>query len=411
MFVNLEYEIIVLGSILLYPKVIDDNLIHENLFYNQNNQRIFKMLIECIESGIKPDIIVLSEKLKDIPASYISAITSKAFSTANIEFYVNALDELSKKRKLYNLIQQCREEIKGKSAQEIIEKIEDGLTNLNDNKKKGYLPIKEFIPKAIERIEKKYHHNYTGIRIGYRDVDYLIEDLPEGTFNIIAARTGMGKTCTALNIAHNMLKQNKKVGFFSCEMSGDLLAERFIQKIAMVNTRKMYEVKENEFERMTDACNEIYGLPIFIDDTPNIYLYELKSKARKMKREGIDIIFIDYISLIKYQNEKLSLYEKYGAISKELKQLARELNIPIMALHQLNREAEGGVPSLDQLRNSGQLEEDADIIILMSGNRKDENMELVFDVAKNKFGAAGACKLLFKKKYQLITDIVYEAKK
>jgi replicative DNA helicase len=408
---NQEFEMIVLGAMLLEPNILDDYNFYDDLFSKQNNKIIFKTIVECIENGVKPDIMVISEKLKDaeITAGYISSLTSKVLAVSNVAFYLKELEELSRKRKLEMMIKICAAELNAKTSQEIIEKIEDSLTHLNEEKSKGYLQLREYTTKAIERIEKKYHGTFGGIRVGYRDVDYLMDDLPGGTLNIIAARTSMGKTATALNIAHNILRQNKKVGFFSLEMSGDLLAERFIQKIAMVNTRKIRDLKKEGFERINSACENIYDLKIWVDDTPNIYLYDLKSKSRKMKREGIEIIFIDFLSLIRIQNEKLSLYEKYGMISHELKALARELEIPIVALSQLTRNAEDNKPNLADLRNSGMIEEDADCVVLLSGKRVDENVELIFDIAKNRNGSIGECRLMFKKEYQLISDIDYSA--
>jgi replicative DNA helicase len=235
----------------------------------------------------------------------------------------------------------------------------------------------------------------SGIQTGYYEIDRKIGGLQDGELILIGARASIGKTAIALNMAENIAREDIPVGFMSLEMSGTLLAERLLCDRASISLGKVKAgmFSESEFSRLNDAGETIYQYPLYIYDYSNASLFDLKLKARRMKRaKDIKVLFIDYISLITVAERKPH-WEKVGDISRELKSLARELQIPVVALTQVNRDAEGREPSLADIRYSGSLEQDADVVIFIHRDR--DSSEAKIRVAKNRQGPCGGMKLYF----------------
>ena len=260
--------------------------------------------------------------------------------------------------------------------------------------------IKDVLPEVVSRLEEdfKYGGKLRGVSSGYTDIDVLTNGFQGGDLIVIGARPSIGKTALALSMATKVaLQKNVMVGFFSCEMASVQLVNRLISGESRVNLRYSKKSKEGYFDKIVNAADKLYSAAILIDDTANIGLTKLKNKARKMKRLGIKLIFVDYLTLIQHGNQRLQSYEKIGEISKSLKQLARELNISIVVMSQVNRNAEGRMPTLAHLRLSGAIEEDADIIMFL--HRKRDGYETELNIAKNRNGPTDTIKLIFLPEY------------
>ena len=282
--------------------------------------------------------------------------------------------------------------------------------------KKTYLASREIIPDTISAIEQLYHRkeSCTGISTGFTDLDNMISGFQNSEFIIIGAQPSIGKTAFALTIAANMAINNKiPVGFFTLEMSGTTLLNRLIaseSRISSINLRSGL-LKPTDFDKFTEASGRIYEAPLYIDDTPNMKLSDLITQARIMKtKEGIEIIFIDYISLIETESEcKISRYEQLSEISRSLKSLTRELNIPIVCLSHLGRQSKNKPPTLANLRKLGSIDQDADVVLFLhrdsfagssdEQSRNPLNIPTELIIAKQRNGPLGTIPILFLPKY------------
>jgi len=254
------------------------------------------------------------------------------------------------------------------------------------------------LPEAVEQIEKAYRTSgeLQKVTSGYTQIEKLTNGFQPGDLIILGARPSIGKTSLALNMATRIsVKYSVPVGFFSCEMSRQQLVNRIIAAEGKINLAGIRSgvIRESDFSRITGVCAKLYLSQLIIDDTPDISLAQLKSKSRQMKRMGCQIIFVDYLTLIRYGKAQVPRHERVGEISKSLKSLARELEIPIMALSQVGRSAEGRMPTLSDLRQSGEIEEDADLIMLL--HRERDQQETRICVAKNRNGATDTVSLAF----------------
>ncbi|MDR1374757.1 MAG: DnaB-like helicase C-terminal domain-containing protein, partial [Treponema sp.] len=269
----------------------------------------------------------------------------------------------------------------------------------------------EWVNPAIESIEKFYNsiERYTGIPSGFDALDALTSGFQASEFIIIGARPSVGKTALALSMAANMSIHNKKsIGFFSLEMSGLSLIKRMISSESGVAAEKIRTklLKPSDFQSITDAAGRIYDAPFYIVDMPGMTLMDLRTQARRLRsQEKVEIIFIDYLGLIVSENSRLPRYEQFAEISRSLKSLARELAIPLVALSQLRRDAEGKQPTLADIRESGSIEQDADVILFLHRDREsdkkagganqgnDIKTELI--VAKQRNGPVGIVDIAF----------------
>ena len=264
--------------------------------------------------------------------------------------------------------------------------------------------------KQIEELAKR-KHQYTGVPSGFADLDSMTSGFQDSELIIIGARPSVGKTAFALNLASHMaLRERMPVCFFSLEMSDLSLTNRILSSEARIDSEKVKSglIKPSDIQSLMDAASRIYDAPMYIVDVPNIKLLDLRSLARRMKSEkSVKVIFIDYLTLITHENSDLPRWEQISSISRSLKALARELRIPVIALSQLKREAEGKQPSLADLRESGSIEQDADMIMFLHrereiDKRQDERSPYIptdLLVAKHRNGPVGKVSLLFFNKY------------
>ncbi|AHH03068.1 Replicative DNA helicase [Borrelia nietonii YOR] len=424
----------VISSIFYNPGKVEEALLYlkPDDFYNQNHEMIFKAMISLYEKRENIDPITVFEEVSSLtPKSqllsnfkaltglqdYLSFLSGYLPTDKTINVYVKIVKEhrirrdISKiSRELNDLANDSTKKVEQfvEEAQRQILSIELDCSNKNFNHAK--VVAERVHAEIYERSVKKREVNF-GIPTGFKKVDSLIGGFRESDFIIIGARPSVGKTAFALNIASSIALRNdkkRKVGFFSLEMTSDALIKRIIAAQANIDSFKIQNsiLSSHEIKAINDVVNDISNSEFYIEDTANISLLTLATQARKLKRfSGVDILFVDYISLISLEAKNIPRHEQVASISKALKELARELKIPIIALSQLTRDTEGREPSLASLRESGALEQDADIVILLHrdkdlrGSSDDERVVSAVDtkviVAKHRNGPTGRADVLF----------------
>ena len=409
-----SHEKRILGYIVKKNALYDDIGLTTDDFTDRNYKLIFSAISKIVESGNEANDLTIFEKVKEsgnVPIEFITSLTENISTTANIKYHTDILKESSYKRKLHKLSVRIQDLLKAKNTgQYIADQIDQELTAIIDNTQTGRIKkISELIPDALNRIEYAVHHKgmLSGLSTGFPKLDFMTGGLQNGDMIVIASRTSIGKTAMALCMASNMaIRKIEPIGLFSSEMSDKLIVDRLIAingRLPLTNM-KHGNITTADFSKITESARDINDSPIWINDTPNIPLLDLKSQTRKMKRMGIKIVFIDYLTLIKHGDPRMPRYERVGEISKSLKALARELNIPIVVMSQLNRQSEGAKPSLADLRQSGEIEEDSDIIMLIHReDRESEKAELT--IAKHRNGPCGKIDFSYFAQYTKFEEV------
>ncbi len=418
---NAEAEQAALGALLLDPDAVPHILryLRPDDFYVNANKNVFAAIVSLFEKGQKADLITLADEMRVLGSldqsggpAYIAKLTDSVPSSANMEYYAKIVQECSIRRNLLRLAADISQKAHDESIDTgmLLDELQESIFEVNqDRQTVSYRSVREIVPDAMKMIEElaKNKNQYTGVPSGYAELDSMTSGFQDSELIIIGARPSVGKTAFALNIAsHVALRERMPVCFFSLEMSDLSLTYRILSSEARIDSEKVKSglIKPSDIQSLMDAASRIYDAPMYIVDVPNIKLLDLRSLARRMKSEkDVKIIFIDYITLITHENSDLPRWEQISSISRSLKALARELRIPVVALSQLKREAEGKQPSLTDLRESGSIEQDADLIMFLHrereiDKRKDERSPYTptdLLVAKHRNGPVGKVGLLF----------------
>jgi replicative DNA helicase len=409
---NEDAEIATLGAVLMDAEALSTilTIIRPDDFYKSAHQRIYEAILALYERGQTVDLITLSEELRargtlDLcgGSAYISHLTSAVPTSANVEFYARIVQSASIRRTLTRVSQEiiAQTHDDGTEISVILEDAERRIFEISDRNQTGtYAPAKDIVKLTFEAIEKHYHSKteYTGIPSGFKDLDQLTMGFQNSEFVVIGARPSVGKTAFALSIAATMaIRQKIPVGFFSLEMSAMAIMQRLLSMEARLDSQRMRTgmLSPADFSRIIEACNRLYEAPLYISDSPDLKILDLRAQARRMKsKQDVKIIFIDYISLIGSDNRDLPRHEQIAEISRSLKALARELELPVVALSQVRRETEGKKPTLADLRESGSIEQDADVVLFIhTDDLKLETREIA--VAKQRNGPVGDIQLAF----------------
>ncbi len=425
---NSEAEQATLGAMLLDWSSVNDTvaLLRPEHFYDQRNQVIFESIVRLSVNGIQGDLLTLIEDLRKNDKletagglSYISTLADTVPTSANIHNYAQIVLENATRRNLIAVSAEIKADSfdETKNSRTILEEAEKKIFKLADtNQTTQVYDMKDVIPRVIQLIDQRYknHNTYSGIPSGYTQLDSMTSGFQKSEMIIVGARPSMGKTALALSMMQNIAVENKiPCGFFSLEMSADQISQRLLSQVARIPSTKLRSglLKTEDFQKLQNAAGLCFDAPLYIVDTPNMKLLDLRAMARRMKvNQKVQIIFIDYIGLITSENSDAPVYDQQSAISKSLKSLARELEIPIVVLCQVARAAEGDEPNLAQLRGSGSIEQDADMVIFIHGNRTkqtdqdgDNSSPAVLDrkliVAKQRNGPIGDVDLLFISAY------------
>ena len=396
----------------------NENL-NANDFYNQAHKIIFDAINELILENKKIDIITLNNKLeeKDLlkeigGREFIINLASEFYTSANLTEHVKIIKNKSLLRKIINTSSQIiLESYKAqRPAELILEDAEKNIFNIIQNKSSNeFAHLREILIDVINQIEKisKSPDKIIGLPTGLVDFDYKTSGLQNSDLILLAARPSMGKTAFALNIAENVaLNQNKGVAIFSLEMSKFQLANRLLCSNARINAQNLRtgNLNQKDWADITEALGNLSMAKIYIDDTPGISVAQLRAKARKLKLEkNISLIIIDYLQLMSGSNKNPSRQQEISEISRALKSTARELNLPIIALSQLSRACEARAdhrPMLSDLRESGAIEQDADLVAFLyrdeyynPDTEKKNIAELI--IAKQRNGPTGTIELLW----------------
>lgn len=385
---SIEAEQSVVGAMLMDKEAIMTaaEVITGKDFYQTSYGTIFESMVELYNEGKPVDLITLQARLKekDVPEEissleFVRELIAAVPTSANVRYYAEIVYEKSMMRKLIKLNEEIANMcyVGAEPMEAILEKTEKKVFELTQNRNSGdFTPIKEVVLNALDKIEKasKNKGAVTGIPTGFIDLDYKLSGLQPSDLILVAARPSMGKTAFVLNIAqHIAFKKNKSVAIFSLEMSKEQLVNRLFSLESQVDSQALRtgNLKDADWEKLIEGAGIIGKSNLIIDDTPGISVTELRSKCRKFKMEkGLDIIIIDYLQLMSGSigGRSDSRQQEISDISRSLKGVARELNVPVIALSQLSRAVEQRPehrPMLSDLRESGAIEQDADVVMFI----------------------------------------------
>jgi replicative DNA helicase len=420
---NLDAERSVLGAILLDNNALNtaiENLRAEDFFLDQH-RRVFTQMIALGEAQQAIDLITLTEELHrrgDLEASggapYLASLADGMPKVSNVEHYARIVKEKAMLRNLihttHNIQQRAFEGEDG--ADMILDNAESSIFLLaEDRVKAGLIPVKDIVRDNFERLEKifKEGKSITGIPTGYVELDKLTSGLQPSELLILAARPSQGKTALALNLAENIaIRAGQPVAIFSLEMSKESLLQRLVASVAQIDAHKFRtgHLSRTDWTSMTDALGTISSAPLWVDDAGSISVLEIGAKARRLKRDkGLSLLIVDYLQLITARGRFGNRQEEVASISRGLKGLAKELQIPVLVLSQLTRapERDERGPQLSDLRESGAIEQDADVVMFIyrphffkAGASPEEREETELRIAKQRNGPTDNVKFVFR---------------
>lgn len=428
---NLEAEQSVIGSMLMDREAITiaSEQIMGDDFYSKQYGILFDTMVELNDSGKPVDLVTLQNRLKEkgVPPEissleYIKDIMSAPITSANIKHYAKIVADKSMLRKVIRAVEEIANECyaQNDSVDVLMDQTEKKVFDIIQKRNSGdFVPIRQVVMNAMNMIEEasKNKGAVTGIATGFLDLDYKTAGMQPSDLILVAARPSMGKTAFVLNIAqHVAFKDNKAVAIFSLEMSKEQLVNRLMSLESKVNSQAIRtgNMKEDEWERLIESADVIGRSKLLIDDTPGISIGELRSKCRKFKLEyDLQMIIIDYLQLMTGTGKNESRQQEISDISRSLKALARELKVPVIALSQLSRAVEQRPdhrPMLSDLRESGAIEQDADVVMFIYRDdyyNKDTEMKNVAEIiiAKQRNGAIGTINLAWLPDYTQFANL------
>ncbi|WP_408955330.1 replicative DNA helicase [Natroniella sp. ANB-PHB2] len=428
---SLEAEKSTLGSMLLdrdaIAKVIE--ILQPEDFYRQTHAIIFNVINDLFDKGEPVDLVTVSEQLREKDkleeiggASYITSVVNSVPTATNVKHYAKIVEEKSILRKLIKTSNQIAQ-LGYQGDQEIdfvLDEAEQLVFNLSQRRTtQSFSGIKDILMDTFDNLEQLYKHknDVTGVPTGFRDLDKMTSGFQKADLVIIAARPSMGKTALALNIAqHAAVKEETPVAIFSLEMSKAQLVQRMLCSEAQVDSHRLRTgyLNETDWRRISQAAGRLGEAKIFIDDTPGITVMEMRAKARRIQAEhGLDLILIDYLQLMQGRRNSESRQQEVSQISRSLKGLARELDVPVVSLSQLSRAVEqrnDKRPQLSDLRSSGSIEQDADVVAFIYRddyyNPESEKAGITeIIIGKQRNGPVGTVELAFQKEYTKFVDL------
>lgn len=430
---NIEAEQAVLGAMLIKKEAIAEvsQLLKPSDFYREAHRIVYETMLELFNRNEAVDLITVTEQLRKNDSlekaggiAFVTSLANAVPTAANVEYHARIVEE---KAQLRNLINSATE-IAGMAYEanddiaDVMDKSEKMILEVAARQNGGaFIPIKEILMDTFSKIEKLYESKggLTGLPSGFKDLDKLTSGLQPSDLILVAARPSMGKTAFTLNIAtHVAVHENKSVAFFSLEMSKEQLVQRMLCSEGGIDSQRLRvgELEENDWEKLINAADQLSRAPIYIDDTAGITVMELRSKARRLKAEhDLQLIVIDYLQLMQGRSSKNSdnRQQEISEISRSLKALARELNVPVIALSQLSRSVESRQvkkPMLSDLRESGSLEQDADIVMFLyredyyDPETENKNITDVI-IAKHRNGPVDTIQLFFHKQFTKFADL------
>lgn len=430
---NMEAESSVLGAILIDHESINKVLefLKEQDFYREANRRVFAAMVALSEKHEPTDVITLADylqargQLESIGgASYLSSLADTVPSAANVVAYAKIIRQKGVIRRLI----QASTEISSRGyetddAEELLDYAEKTIFDISENRiRPSFTKVKEVVKDSFKRIEQLFENKkpLTGLATGFEEIDKITCGLQNSDLIIVAGRPSMGKTAFALNIAeHVAIHEKSTVAIFSLEMSKEQLVTRMLCSQAQIDSSRLRkgQLEERDWPALTRAAGNLSDVQIFIDDSASPTVLEMRAKARRLKREsGLDLLIIDYLQLMRGSGNSHSREQEISEISRSLKSLAKELAIPVVALSQLNRAVENRQnrrPQLADLRESGAIEQDADVISFIyrdevyDPNTADKGVAEII-IGKQRNGPTGFCRLAFLNQFTKFENLAYE---
>lgn len=418
---NLDAEKSLLGSLLLDPdamiKVAD--LIKPDDFYEERHRTIFQAMLDLYEKQRPLDIVTVSGTLKDRKeleniggAGYLSELASSLPSSANVAGYAGMVASKATLRRLIS----AANEIEGlgrnqkEEVDNLLDRAEQTLFSVSQRHlKSGFVAVKSVLEEAFERMDKLHANRgeLRGVPTGFKTLDNILAGLQKSDLIIVAARPSIGKTSLALNFVINAATAGFSVGMFHLEMSKEQVVDRLISAESGIDSWRLRtgNLREEDFNLMGTAISRLSEMSIYIDDSPGMNIMEMRTKARRLQSEkNLDLLVVDYLQLMESRGRPESRVQEISDISRGLKGLARELNIPVVAVSQLSREVEkrpNRIPQLSDLRDSGSIEQDADVVMFIYRDdyyNKNSDRPNVADIiiAKHRNGPVGQVELYFQ---------------
>lgn len=423
---DIEAEQAILGSMLMDKEAVTSALekLKDEDFYREDNREIFSAIFNLYSKSLPIDVVTVKSELVEMGSfervggfEYLAALPDKVPTTANVDRYIKIVEEKAMMRRL---IQTSNELIalgydETEDVDDVLDIAEKKVFSLAQKKgTKTYFAMKDILATSLAELEKLYNQKgvVTGLTTGFTDLDLMTAGLHESDLIIVAARPAMGKSAFAINLATNAaMKANKPAVIFNLEMSKEQVANRILCSEALVDSNKVRTGKldDEDWMKIATATSRLSEAPIYIDDTPGITVMEIRAKCRKLKLEkDIGVVVIDYLQLVQASSKKnASREQEISEISRALKILAKELQIPVIALSQLSRSAEkrdDKRPMLSDLRESGAIEQDADIVFFLyrddyyNPDSEEKNVAEVI-IAKHRGGSTGTVKLSWLPSY------------
>ncbi|HNW71837.1 MAG TPA: replicative DNA helicase [Candidatus Paceibacterota bacterium] len=422
---SIDSEKAVLGSIMLRKDAIHEieDIITPDSFYAEKHKIIFQAMLDLYLKNEPIDMLSLSTKLGEKKLldsiggnQYLAEVANGVPSSTNIKHYANIVQKKFILRSLIDAADYVSElafEENDEHMDDILDKAEKKVFSVvSSPKNQKFTSLKDALPEAFERLEKLHEHkdSLRGVPTGFHDLDNILSGFQKSDLIILAARPSMGKTTLALDIARmSAIQHDKSIGIFSLEMSSQQLVDRMLAAESRVNAWNLRTGRlsgDNDFSKLRDSLDKLSKAKIYIDDQPGNSIVRMKATARRLKAEkGLDMIIVDYLQLMTTSKNYDSMVNQVTEISRSLKSLAKELDVPVLALSQLSRavESRGGRPRLSDLRDSGSIEQDADVVMFIHREDKGKDESEKTNIAeimieKHRNGPTGKIELYFDEK-------------
>jgi len=412
-----EAESCVLGALLIDKDAIVSvaEFLRPEHFYNQANVSIYRACLDLYEERKPIDIITLKEKLKAQKNltkiggfAYLTSLVNSVPTAAHVEQYGRIVKDNYTKRELIASASKITESAfdEGQEAADVLDQAEQSIFGLSQKHlKQVFIPVKDALAESFDRLDElhKQAGGLRGVPTGFKDLDNTLAGMQNSNLLILAARPGIGKTALCLNIAqYATVKEALPVGFFSLEMSKEELVDRLLVVQADIDAWKLKtgRLDEEDFSRLSEAMGILAEAPLYIDDTPALSVLEMRTKARRlMSEKGLRLLVVDYLQLMRSTRRWENRVQEVSEISQGLKNLARELKIPVLAVSQLSREVEkrgSRRPQLADLRESGAIEQDSDVVMFLWREDEEDMENVELEVAKHRNGPLRRLKLRFR---------------
>lgn len=412
-----DAEVSVIGALLLDKDAVIAiaEFLHPDDFYDDRHKEIFAACVELYEERIPIDVLTVTEKLKKKRAlkkvggsGYLADLANRVPTAAHVEHYGKIVKDAATKRSLMNaatrLVDLCFDE--SSEADKILDQAESEVFSLTQKHlAQAFTPVRSALADSFDRLDELHKQGGGGLRgvpTGLKELDDTLAGMQKSNLIVLASRPGVGKTSMVLNMAQHVAVRHKRpVGLFSLEMSKEELVDRLLVSQADIDSWKLKtgKLSEEDFTKLSNAMGELAEAPIYIDDTPSLSILEMRIKARRLQVDaGIDLLIVDYLQLARSRNLENRVQE-VSEISQGMKNLARELKIPVVAASQLSRAVEhrgSKRPQLADLRDSGSIEQDADVVMFLYREDDEKQEEVVLDIAKHRNGPTRSIGLFFK---------------